>query len=199
MRKILTPFFAALFLCNFVFAQTVKSDEKAEAILKKAVAKLGGQKYLDVKSMVSTGNFTLLVEGQTQQFSSFTDVIVFPDKERTEFKQAGVKNVQTNSGAGGGWLFDGAARVIKEQSKTEIEDFRRGIRASLDNLLRGNWRAEQGTALSYAGRRQAGIGRRNDVVKLTYADGFTVEFEFSDEGLPMKSIYKRKNANGEEL
>ena len=180
-----------------LFAQNKSSDEKAEAIIKRAVEKLGGQKYLQAKSIAGTGNYTIFVDGYPQQLSSFIDVIVFPDKERTEFKQGGVKNVQTNFGSSG-WLFDGAAELIKEQSKNQVEDFRRGIRTSLDNLLRENWRAE-GAGVSYVGRRQAGVGRRNDVVKLTYPDGFAIEFEFSDEGFPVKSIYKRKNADGQEL
>lgn len=180
------------------FSQTNKTDEKAEAIIKKAVEKLGGEKYLQVKSVVGTGNYTTLVAGQIHQLSSFVDVIVFPDKERTEFKTGGVKNVQTNVGATG-WLFDGAEGAVKNQNKRQIEDFRRGMRVSVDNLLRGYWRAEEGAAVSYAGRRQAGVGKRNDVVKLTYSDGFTVEFEFSDDGLPAKSVYKRTNDEGTEL
>jgi hypothetical protein len=197
MKKTLPILLIALFLCNFVYAQAVKSDEKAEAILKKAVERLGGEKYLQAKSIAGSGNYTIFVTGQPQQFSSFVDVIVFPDKERTEFKQSGVKNVQTNIGLNG-WLFDGAEGAIKEQSKRQIEDFQRGIRTSLDNLLRDNWRAA-GASLTYVGRRQAGVGKRNDVVKLTYADGFTIEFEFSDEGLPVKSVYMRKSADGDDL
>lgn len=192
-------FLSIIFAFTFQsFAQNKTTDEKAEAIIKRAIEKLGGQKYLQARSIVSSGNYSLLIEGQPQQFSSFTDVIVFPDKERTEFKQGGVKNVQTNTGASG-WLFDGSARIVKEQSKSEVEDFRRGVRTSLDNLLRGNWRKVEGVELSYAGRRQAGIGKRNDVVKLTYPDGFAVEFEFSDDGFPAKAVYKRTNSSGEQV
>jgi hypothetical protein len=68
----------------------------------------------------------------------------------------------------------------------------------LDNLLRGGWRAV-GAEIKYAGRRQAGIGKSNDVVKLVYKDGFEVEFEFSDDGMPVKSIYKRENSEGESV
>ena len=68
----------------------------------------------------------------------------------------------------------------------------------MDNILRGHWRRE-GAELKYAGRRQAGIGRSNDAVKLIYEDGFAVEFEFADDGTPMKSYYTRKNAEGENI
>lgn len=178
------------------FAQNKTSDEKAEAIVKKAVERLGGQKYLQAKTQISTGNFTLFVGGEPQQLSTFTDVMSFPDKERTEFKQSGAKNVQANSGDAG-WLYDGTTKIIKEQSKLEVEDFRRGILTSLDNLLRGNWRGQ--AILTYAGKRQASVGKRNDVVRLIYADGLAVEFEFSDDGFPAKSIYKRKSVNGEDI
>lgn len=195
MKRIYLLLTLILAFYSVSFSQN-KSDEKAEAIMKKAVEKLGGQKYLQVKSQVSTGNFTLIAGGQPQSPSSFVDVLVFPDKERTEFKQGGAKTIQTNAGETG-WLFDGATKNIKEQSKSEIEGFQRGLRTSLDSILRDNWRGK--AALTYVGRRQASVGKRNDVVRLTYADGFAVEFEFADDGLPVKAIYKRKNANGEDL
>ena len=78
-----------------------KSDEKAEAVIKKAIEKLGGDKYLQVKSIIGRGRFSVLTENTVASFQSFIDVIVYPDKERTEFKQGGVKTVQTNAGRDG--------------------------------------------------------------------------------------------------
>ncbi|MEO7674941.1 MAG: hypothetical protein ABIU09_12795, partial [Pyrinomonadaceae bacterium] len=64
--------------------------------------------------------------------------------------------------------------------------------------LRGNWR--NGATLSYVGKRAATLGKRNDVVKLTYKDGLVVEFEFaSDDGVPQKAVYSRLNADNEEI
>ena len=129
-------------------------------------------------------------------YQTFVDVLSFPDKERTEFKD-GAKTVQVNVGDSG-WIFDGNAQTIKDQTPEQVNNFKRGIRTSLDNLLRGNWRKE-GAKLDYVGRRQASLGKRNDVVKLTFDDDFTVEFEFSDDGLPMKSVYKILNAEKAEI
>ena len=134
-------------------------------------------------------------DGQVFSFQSFVDVIVFPDKERTEFKGGGGKTIQTNFG-GAGWIYDGAAEVLNDQSERQIENFQQGVRVSLDNLLRGYWR-EKGAKLEYVGKRQARIGYRNDVVKLTFEDGFAVEFEFSADGTPSKSVYKRSNSEEE--
>ena len=197
--KFLFSILFTLLLCGSVFSQAsnqIKTDEKAEAILKKAVEKLGGEKYLQVKSQIGRGRFSVLRDNVIVSFQSFLDVIVFPDKERTEFK-GGAKNVQTNVGKNG-WIYDGDAEVVKEQDKTQIEGFERGINASLDNLLRGGWRGGN-AVLSYVGKRQASLGKRNDVVRLVYTNGFAVEFEFSDDGMPAKSIFKRTNADSEEI
>jgi len=173
-----------------------KSDEKAEAILKKAVQVMGGDKYLNVKTQIGRGRYSVIRDGAVVSFQSFIDVIVFPDKERTEFKGSGVKTVQVNSG-GNGWTFDGNNQTIKDQGQAQIVDFKQGIRTSLDNLLRGGWRNQ--ATLSYVGQRPSTLGKRNDVVKLTYNDGFSVEFEFADDGTPAKAIYKRQNADNEAI
>jgi outer membrane lipoprotein-sorting protein len=198
MKKSCSILLLTLICLTFVssFAQKSNStDKKAEAVIKRAVEKLGGEKYLNAKSQIGRGKFSV-IRNATISFQSFVDIIVFPDKERTDFKGGGSRTTQTNSGSNG-WIYDGDAQIIKDQTDEQIKNFRRGINTSLDNLLRGNWRGK--AALSYVGRRQAGIGRSNDVVKLTFDDGFAVEFEFSDDGLPMKSIYKRTNADNEEV
>jgi len=198
MKKFLFSLFFTLLFCSLAFTQTTPSDEKAVALIKRAVENLGGERYLQVKSQIGRGKYSILRDGVLISFQTFVDVIVFPGKERTEFKVAGAKTVQTNV-ADSGWIFDGAAQVINVQNKEQIENYRRGIRTSLDNLLRENWQKDSGVKLQSAGRRQAGLGKRNDVVKLIFADGFTVDFEFSDDGMPVKSIYKRKNSDGEDV
>ncbi len=173
--------------------QNSRTDEKAEAIIKKAVQILGGDNYLKVKSQIGRGKFSILRDGVTSSFQNFIDVIVYPDKERTEFKVLGVKTVQTNVGSSG-WIFDGEAQVINVQGEKQIKDYEHSINASLDNLLRQNWRGK--ADLSYVGKREASLGKRNDVIKLNYPD-FEVEFEFTAEGLPAKAVYKRVNPDNE--
>jgi hypothetical protein len=187
----------AMVLCVSAYGQAASSDGQAETVLQKAIKNLGGEKYLNVKTQIGRGRFSLMKEGVTVSFQAFIDVIVFPDKERTEFKGGGVKSIQTNVG-NTGWTFDGDAELIKNQGEQQVQNFKHGIRTSLDNLLRGHWRNE--AKLTYVGKRQAALGKRNDVVKLIYGDGLTVEFEFSaDEGLPAKAVHTRTNADGEEF
>lgn len=178
-------------------SQTAVSDEMARSILSKAVQNLGGNNYLQIKSQISRGQFSVIKEGGVVSFQTFVDVLVFPDKERSEFKGGGSRTVQVNTG-NTGWVFDGDQGLIKVQDERQIANFRQGIRTSLDNLLRGNWKGE--ADLSYVGKRAATLGKRNDVVKLTYKDGFSVEFEFAaDDGLPQKALYKRTNSDSEEI
>jgi outer membrane lipoprotein-sorting protein len=173
-------------------------EEKAEKIVEHAIEAMGGSAYLNVRSSIGRGLFTQYKDGQSGIPSAFVDYIVFPDRERTEFKNPEGKIIQTNTGDTG-WLYDGASKSIKDMTKAQVEDFKRSIRSSVDFLLRGFWRKE-GARLSYAGRREAGLARRNETVRLTYPDGYTVDFEFgAKDYLPMKILYKRTNADGEEL
>jgi hypothetical protein len=176
----------------------VTTDEKAEQIIQRAVEAMGGASYLNVHTVVGRGLFTEFKDGQSGLPSTFVDYIVYPDKERTEFKASSGKIIQTNAGDKG-WLYDGAAKTIKDMTKEQVEDFRLAMRSSVDNILRGFWKRD-GAKLSYVGRREAGLAKRNETVRLTYPDGFTVEFEFgAKDSLPMKVLYKRKNADGEEI
>lgn len=192
---------ACIFLIVFatsvpLFAQPANDPDKAKAIVAKAVQQLGGERYMQIRTQVGKGKFSVLRDGGVVSFQSFLDIIVFPDKERTEFKSRGSLTIQVNNGDTG-WIYDGDQERLKDQSEAQVANFKRGIRTSLDNLLRGGWKGDG--ELSYVGRRQASLGKRNNVIKLTYEDGFAVEFEFNDEGLPQKSIFVRTNPEGEEV
>lgn len=191
-------------LC-FAFGQAQNSStapsnqkDKAEEIIQKAIQKLGGNRYLNVRTMISKGLYTQYKDGQLLGASSFVDYIVYPDSERTEFKTRGVRSIQTNVG-NTGWIFDGMGRTLKDMTPEQVKDFRDfTLRTSVETLLRGVWKKENAT-LEYIGRREATLGRRNEVVRVTYPDGFAVEFEFSFEYLPAKVIYKRKVETEEDV
>lgn len=205
MRKIdvFRPVLIGLFVLNAVLAAAAQTEDakpdttgKAEAVLQAAIRSLGGDRYLQVKTQIGRGKFSVLRDGGVISFQTFTDIIVFPDKERTEFKSSGVRTIQANSGDTG-WVYDGAQDLVRQQNATQLAGFKQAIRASLDNLLRGNWRGQ--AEIAYVGKRPSTLGKRNEVIKLTYNDGFSVEFEFAaDNGLPQKALYKRKGADGEE-
>ncbi|MEP7211764.1 MAG: hypothetical protein ABI791_01730 [Acidobacteriota bacterium] len=184
--------------CDEIAGSTLAyGDLQSETVIKKAIQNLGGERYLGVKSQIGRGRFSIFKDSVLVSFQTFTDVIVFPEKERTEFKDASGRSVQVNNGSTG-WVYDGATEKVRDQDEAQVKSFKQGIRTSLDNLLRGYWHGD--AELTYVGKRAATLGKRNDVIKLTYKDGFAVEFEFAaDDGLPAKAIYKRTNADGEEV
>lgn len=195
--RLALPIILALIGAGPAFAQEPekKNDDpaKAAAIVTKAVQLLGGERYLKIRSQVGKGKFSMIREGVVSSFQTFLDIIIFPDKERTEFKGGGSRYVQVNTGETG-WIFDGDQEVVKVQDEAQVANFKQGIRTSLDNLLRGYWKGD--AELAYVGRRPATLGKRNEVVKLTYKDGFVVEFEFADDGMPQKALYKRPGPDG---
>jgi hypothetical protein len=177
---------------------TAKVDEKAVAIVERAVEALGGRAYLDVRTVISHGYYTEFGAGVQGVPSSFRDYLVYPDRDRTEFKGESGRSIQVNTGETG-WVFEGKAKKLSDVTPEQVAGFRTVMRTSIDNILRGWWRAD-GAGLAYVGRREAGLARRNEVVRVSYPDGFEAEFEFDlKEGLPAKVSYKRQNAEGEQV
>lgn len=168
---------------------SAENTAKAEAILNRGIEVMGGSAYLNVQTVVGRGFYTRFNDGISQIPARFLDYIAYPDKERTEFVGDGIRVIQTNSG-NTGWIFDGATKSLHDMNDKQVEDFKRSMRTSVENLLRGWWKKED-AKLSYVGRREAGLARRNETIRLTYPNGFWVEYEFAArEGLPAKVVYK---------
>lgn len=179
-------------------AMPAANDAKAEQIVERAVAAVGGRTFLGVRTVVSQGYYAQFKDGVALPPSRFTDYLAFPDRNRTEFKGGGVRSVNTFAGDTG-WFFDGMNKKIVEAKPEHVKDFQITMRTSVDNVLRGWWRKD-GARIVYVGRREAGLARRNEVVRLVYPDGFSVEFEFgAKDFLPSKVRYKRTNADGDEV
>ena len=172
------------------------ADQKAEEVLTRAIESLGGERYLKATSQVGRGKYSVIRDKAVISFQSFSDTIVYPDKERTEFKGNGSHTIQVNTGDAG-WVYDGDQKLLKDQNEGQIANFKLGLRTSIDYLMRGAWRGD--ADLTYVGKRLATLGKRNDVVKLSYKDGFTVEFEFADDGLPQKAIYNITAVSGDTI
>jgi hypothetical protein len=181
------------FVASSSQAQTTPApsvDEKSKAIMDRAIEVLGGANYLNVKTVIGKGFFTNIHDGTAQLPQRFVDYLVYPDRERTEFTSLGIKTIQTNSGDTG-WMFDGAVKKLSDQSSGQVDEFKRGMRTSLENLLRGWWQKEGGKIV-YVGRREAGLAKRNETIRLTYPNGYWIEYEFgAKDGFPAKVLYKR--------
>ena len=194
----LAPTFVLLILAQVcagqVPAPTPLPEDKAEQIVQKGIQALGGPAYLGVQTAVGRGFFTEYRDGRSGVPVRFIDYIAYPDRERTEFSGSGNRTIQTNDREQG-WLYDAAARTLKDQTPLQVAEFKSGMRTGFENLLRGWWRKE-GAKLTYVGRREASLGRRNEVVRLEYPDGFWIEYEFAAlDGMPAKALYRRKQKN----
>ncbi len=181
---------------NFGTPTKVDKAKRIKTVMNKAVQKLGGEKYLNYKTSVGEGRFSLIKDGKIASFQSFVDVIVYPNKERTDFTERGSKIVQVNTGDTG-WIYEEFLEKFDDQSERQIENFKRSMKTHFNYLLRGAWKGK--AELIYVGRRQASLGKRNDVLKLSFEGGFEVEYEFSDDGLPQKVIYNRMNADNQAI
>src|SRR5258707_12185489 len=80
------------------------NDEKAQSVVQKAIKAMGGDRYLNVKTVISRGFFTDYKEGVSGLPLHFVDYIVYPDRERTEFSGGGARTIQTND-RDKGWVF----------------------------------------------------------------------------------------------
>ncbi|HET6978052.1 MAG TPA: hypothetical protein VFI24_17105 [Pyrinomonadaceae bacterium] len=185
-----------LLILSLLMAQTpapsaTSVDDKSQQIMDHAVEVLGGQKYLGVQTVIGKGFYTTFKDGMSQLPARFLDYISYPDSERTEFSGAGIKTIQTNSG-NSGWQFDGAVKKISDQTPAQVADFKQSIKTSLEYLLKGHWKKEGGK-ITYVGRREAGLAKRNEAIRLTYPDGWWIEYEFgAKDYFPAKIIYKRQ-------
>ena len=171
-------------------ATSAAADEKSQKIIERAIEVVGGQAYLNVHTVVGKGFYSEFKEKVPQIPLKFLDYLIYPDRERTEFTSSGIRTIQTNTGDSG-WMFDGAVKKISDQTPGQVAEFQRSMRTTVENLLRGWWRKEGGK-VTYVGRREAGLAKRNETVRLTYPNGFWIEYEFgAQDGLPAKIIYKR--------
>lgn len=185
-----------LFLCLAAGVSAAKAqdkpsiDDKSKQIIDRAIETLGGPAFLNVKTVIGKGFYTPFGDGTPQLPTRFLDYIVYPDRERTEFTSLGIKSIQTNNGETG-WSFDGAVKKLSDQTPAQIDEFKRAMRTGLEHLLRGWWQQENGKIV-YVGRREAGLAKRNETIRLTFPNGFWIEYEFgARDGLPAKVIYKR--------
>lgn len=172
-----------------------KDPAKAAAAIEAAIAALGGPKYLGVTSSVATGVYTPFVQGHAAFPMPFVDTFIYPDKNRTEFGKKKTRVVQSNAGETG-WKYDGAREILTAQEPEEIRQFRRYVRANLDNVLRESWKAK-GASLRYIGRTEIGPRLWAEGVAVDFEDGLSVEIYLdSSTHLPRLSRYREGAESG---
>src|SRR5436309_3834064 len=124
----------SLCLCVLVAANPVQTQTKANQLIDQMIDALGGQTFLDVKDIHTTGRFFAFTRGQLSGSDIFSDYIKFPDMERVEFGPPTRRTTQINRGKEG-WKIV-AKKSPEPQSPGETEEFLKGVKTGFDYVLR---------------------------------------------------------------
>jgi hypothetical protein len=122
-----------IFLC-LLWLIPLLGQSRGTQSLDQMIAALGGQAFLDVKDIHTTGRFFAFTRGDLSGSDLFADFIKFPDMERTEFGGPKFKTIAVNRGKQG-MKAEGKKEPV-EQTPGEIEDFQKEFKTSLDYVLR---------------------------------------------------------------
>src|SRR6201981_2211019 len=80
---------------------TAHGQSRGAQPLDQMIEALGGQTFLDVDDIHTTGRFFGFSRGELKSGDTFSDFIKFPDMERTEFGGPKYKTIQINRGKQG--------------------------------------------------------------------------------------------------
>jgi len=122
-------------------------DPKAKDILDRAIRSLGGQAFLQAKSISTRGRTFAISEGVAAGFAPFRSIVVYPDKRH--FSYGKDKPVTLINDGERGWQLDRYGTV--RQSAEQVRRWRIGSWYGYENLLRGIV-AEGGVLIQDAGR-----------------------------------------------
>ena len=188
---------AALLLATTARAQREnpndpKNVQRGAELIKQVVQARGGERFLNFNNIMSTGMYTPFQKGLSQLPIQFVDWIVYPDKERTEFGKGKKKNrrIQVNVGKTG-WVYDGDAQTLKDQSDKQIEEHLEGLETDIDRLLRAAAKGD-GVEVGFAGREETRPGERADALAIRLKSDRTAYLLLdSQTHLPISLSYEK--------
>jgi len=193
---------AALLLAITARAQRVdpndpKNVERGAELIKQAVQARGGERFLKFTNIMSSGIYTPFQKGLSQIPIPFIDWVIYPDKERTEFGKGKKKNrrIQVNVGKTG-WVYDGDAETLKDQTDKQIEEHLEGLDFDIDRLLRAAAKGD-GVEVGFAGREETRPGERADAIAIRFKSDRTAYLLLdSQTHLPMSMSYEKTEDGG---
>src|SRR5262245_42578593 len=193
---------AALLLAITARAQRVdpndpKNVERGAELIKQAVQARGGERFLNFTNILSSGMYTPFQKGLSQIPIQFADWVIYPDKERTEFGKGKKKNrrIQVNVGKTG-WVYDGDAETLKDQTDKQIEEHLEGLDFDIDRLLRAAVK-DSGVEVGYAGREETRPGERADAIAIRLKSGQSAYLLLDRQThLPMSLSYEKTGDSG---
>jgi hypothetical protein len=173
---------------GFMPASTAWAQTKASQSIDQMIDALGGETYLDVKDIHTSGRFFGFTRGSLTSSDIFSDYIKFPDMERTEFGTVTKRTVTINRGKEG-WKIVGK-RAPDPQGAAEAEEFLKGFRTSIDYVLRFVVSERQTTIQNIGG--EIIDFKRVDVLEIRDPDKNRITFYIDrDTHLPVKMMVRR--------
>ena len=188
-------------ICCFavLFNPPVRSQEEDTAfrLFEDAIEAMGGEAFLNVRDMVSEGNFFHFDRyGNSSPLIKFKDYTKLPDKSRYELgnKKKELEITVFNLGKNEGWILEGQ-KETRDATPDEMREFHRVAKHSLDIIFRTRYK-DPANRIFYIG---PGEGRDFTLerVKLIDPDNdeVTVYFDRMSK-LPAKIEYAEVNQRG---
>jgi hypothetical protein len=117
-----------------------QTTPQARQLLDSMINALGGDQFLDVKDLQTSGRYFTFKRTEVATSDFFADYIKFPDMERTEFGRERQKSIQINRGLEG-WMVTPPAKSkgdpeVQEQSAAQTEEFLTLFKTSFDYVIR---------------------------------------------------------------
>ena len=187
-----SPFRAAWLApaCVFLFVFTLEAQSRTNVVIDQMIEALGGQAFLDVKDIHTSGRFFGFTRGELSASDLFNDYIKFPDMERTEFGGTKNKSITINRGKEGSKV-EGKKDPVP-QTPGEGEEFVKNFKTSFDYFVRFVIKEKQTTVQNVA--TEIVDFKRADVVELRDAGKNLVRFYIDREShLPLKMQVRRND------
>lgn len=192
---------AALLLAPSLFAQNPdrmtpeENEAKGRLILRQLIEGLGGQLYLDMKSLQCDGRRAAFGHsGDTTGFISFKSSWLYPDKLRVDFAKKG--NIVDIFAGNEGWTLDRGG--VSEEPATAVTDFQEALLRDINYLLRYRLKQE-GLQIRYAGSSVVDL-KQIEWVEVADSEGrtFRIAVDISTH-LPVRSIVTIRDENTREV
>jgi len=188
--RFLTAFLVPLCIAVFVVcAYSQSRPNPGNATIDAMIKALGGQAFLDVDDIHTSGRFFSFTRGELTGADTFTDYIKFPDMERTEFGTK-VKSITINRGKQGQKVE--GKKEPADQTAGEVEEFSKGFKTSFDYVLRFVVHDRQTTIQNLPS--EIVDFKRTDVVELRDSVKNRIRFYIDrDTHLPVKMQVRRSD------
>jgi hypothetical protein len=177
-----------------------QDEEKIRKLFEDAIEAMGGEAYINVKDIVSSGSlFGFDRDGNSSGLIKYDDWTKLPDKSRNETgnrkkeRDVIVFNLETNEG----WILEGQ-KDTRDATPQEMKEFGNLVKHSSDNIFRFRYK-DPANKLFYLGPGE-GMEVNLEVVRLLDPENDEVTIYFDRiSKLPAKLEYRSVDKRGVRL